>query len=100
MKYTVEISQAAGDDLAGITMQIAEVNPTAAIRVFYLLKERCGSLDQFPERGKSVASAGQGVRHVFAGKFIIRYRVNGNLVQILRIVDGRRNLPEIWNETT
>jgi plasmid stabilization system protein ParE len=126
VRYVVELSKAAKSDLIEITQQIALDNPSAALKLFNLVKVRCASLDQLPERGKQVffkarfdptgsklrdnllierrkitsqwfnelsnRSNGQSFRQVFVGNYIIRYQIVDKIVQIIRIVDGRRDL--------
>jgi toxin ParE1/3/4 len=92
----VELSKAAKSDLIEITQQIALDNPVAALKIFSSVKDRCASLNQLPERGKQVVFNGQTLRHVFVGNYIIRYQIKDKAVQIIRIVDGRRDQSAMW----
>lgn len=94
------MSRAAGEDLGEIIFTINEHNPAAATRLFYAIKERCASLTQFPESGKPVVNESENVRQLNFRMYVIRYQIVENKVQILRIVDGRRNLTDIWDEST
>jgi toxin ParE1/3/4 len=97
VRYVVELSKAAKSDLIEITQQIALDNPSAALKLFNLVKVRCASLDQLPERGKRVLFNGQSFRHVFVGNYIIRYQIVEKTVLVIRIVDGRRDQSEVWD---
>jgi plasmid stabilization system protein ParE len=59
VRYVVEISEAAKADLRTITQQIALENPSAALKVFHLIKDRCDALDLLPDRGKAIRFNGE-----------------------------------------
>ena len=98
MVHKVELSEVAKTELKAIVDHISESNPSAALRIFYLIRNRCASLDLLPDRGKAVMFEGQTFRHAFVKNYIIRYRVLEESVQILRIVDGRRDLSALWDD--
>jgi toxin ParE1/3/4 len=100
VRFRVVFSHAAKADLAAITHHIAIDSPAAALRLFGLIKDRCNSLDQLPDRGKPMVIDGKTLRHLFVEAYVIRYQVVATQVQIIRIADGRRNLAALWDNET
>jgi toxin ParE1/3/4 len=79
----------ARDDLRRIRDYIGAFNPTAARRLSLALVEAADSLVTFPERGRPL---GGGRRElVVVWPYVIRYRVSGPDVQILRIRHGAQH---------
>jgi toxin ParE1/3/4 len=87
----VRFSRQARADLRGIVESISVDSPAAARRFRRLLSERALSLQQFPERGARLQGH-PSARRLVVKPYLIVYRIDRNLVQILRIVHGRRDL--------
>jgi toxin ParE1/3/4 len=63
---------------------LAEFNPTAALRVAETLRDAGHSLEHFPHRGRSVP--GTNMRELVTSySYLIRYRISGDTVMILRV---------------
>jgi toxin ParE1/3/4 len=63
---------------------LAEFNPTAALRVAETLRDAGHSLEHFPRRGRSVP--GTNIRELVTSySYLIRYRISGDTVMILRV---------------
>lgn len=67
---------------------IARDNPTAARRMAELLFEAGASLHTFPQRGRLVP--GTTMRELIVRPYIVRYKVDGDRVQIVRVRHGAR----------
>ena len=81
-------AQAARRDLEGIRAYIGQFNPTAAARFAGRLVVAAASLAELAERGRSVAEGRRELAAVYP--YLIRYRVAGDVVFILRIRHGAR----------
>jgi toxin ParE1/3/4 len=87
----VRFSRQASADLHEILRTIALDNPTAARRFGRRLRERALSLSTHPQRGGPLEGH-ETARRLVVGPYLIVYRVGRELVQILQIVHGARDL--------
>ncbi|PLR20295.1 addiction module toxin RelE [Caulobacter zeae] len=77
-------------DLEGIRAYIGQVRPIAAQRLAIRLVTAVEALAQHPHRGRP---AGGDVRELVAiAPYIVRYRIKGGMVQIIRIKHGAKRL--------
>jgi toxin ParE1/3/4 len=88
----VYIRPSADYDLDDIYVWIAADDPAAAARFVERLVSAARSLGDFPERGRSRAELGQGLRSLTIGHYLILYRISPRQVEILRFVHGARDL--------
>jgi len=98
-KYVVNITQSAEDDLNEIIMYIARNNPQTAMKIMEKLKAKITTLDHFPDRGGYVpellARNIKEYRQITETPWKIIYKVNGETVNVLAIIDSRRNLQDL-----
>lgn len=73
-------------DLIGIRAYIGQFNPTAAARFVARLVEAADSLADFAERGRPRPQGGRELAAL--PPYLIRYRIAGDTVFILRIRHG------------
>ena len=74
-------------DLAAIQAHIRQFRPLAAQRMAQRLRKAAESLAEHPERGRP---AGMLRELAVIAPYLIRYRVAGDMVQIVRIKHGAR----------
>ena len=98
-KYDVKLYPEAYRNIDDIYAYISETlcEPGSAENVVSLIERTIWSLEVFPERGailKSNQLIGKGYRHVFAGNYIIIYRVIADTkeVRVLTVRYSRSNL--------
>ena len=62
------------------------------------VKSRCQMLKVFPRRGRRRLEFGDGIRAFSVPPFIVFYCLTNDEreVEILRVIDGRRNLPTVY----
>jgi toxin ParE1/3/4 len=84
VKWTV----AALSDLERVRIYIGHFNPTAARRMAERLVAAADSLADFPERGRPIGSGRREL--IIVHPYVIRYRVLGDQVLVLRIRHGRQ----------
>ncbi|NBI84484.1 type II toxin-antitoxin system RelE/ParE family toxin [Clostridiaceae bacterium] len=92
--YRVKIYPAAKRDLMDIIGYLNTLSSDAALRYYDLLTERIASLSHLPERcplPQDAALRAKGYRYLIVEKYLVFFVVSGDIVQIRRIVDGRRN---------
>jgi toxin ParE1/3/4 len=84
----VRLTASAVSDLVHIRDYIGKFNPAAASRIAARLIEAAESLEDFPEKGQA-ATRGRRVWPVVP-PYVIRYRIEGQTIWILRFRHGRR----------
>lgn len=98
-RYEVIWSDAAKRDLDGIVDYIAHDSVSNAVNVFNKIKGMCSDLYFYPSRGRVVPELRDyGVlwyRELVVKPWRIIYRVIGNRVFVLSVVDSRRNVEDI-----
>ena len=100
--YTVNISKSAQNDLKEIVKYIAKNNPRISLDVLKKIKDRINSLKKFPERGGYVQELLKhnikDYRQLIEPPWKIIYKIDINIVNILIIIDSRRNTQDILVE--
>jgi toxin ParE1/3/4 len=87
-----EISPRADADLDEIWTYIATDDPRAADRTEQALHEAMEQLARMPGMGHRRADAGEQYRFWRVGSYLIAYRVNAGVVQVVRVLHGARNV--------
>ena len=102
-EWSVRWSASARDDLLAITQYIADENPAAAIDILERLQARAESLARLPRRGRSIAGfadePGREYRELVETPWRILYWIAGSQVQVVAVVDGRRDVVSWLNDT-
>ncbi len=97
--YTVLLSRFAENDLLDLIGYFRDINPEFGRRLYDKIKAKILDLRAFPSRGKIVPELErQGIikyRQVLEGNYRIIYSLKNDIVQVLIIIDSRRNLEEI-----
>lgn len=79
------------DDLNEIVAYIAARNPAASAKVAAALYEAAAHLESHPRMGRSGRLRGTRELVVARFSFIVVYRVRRDRVEVLRVIDGRRD---------
>ncbi len=89
----VRWTTSAANDPYRIVQRIQKDNPTAATRVATIVYDECGSLRDFPRRGRKGRI--EGTRElIFPGMpYIVVYRIQEQIVELLRIYHGAQDWP-------
>ncbi len=93
-RYKVKIYPSAQQDLRDIVDYLNTLSPSAALRYYDKLTEEIASLSTMPERcprPRDLALAAKGYRYLIVENYLIFYVVSGGMVQIRRILYGRRD---------
>jgi toxin ParE1/3/4 len=100
MKKKIVWSQDASDDLIDIVTYIKEKSgKNIANEIYKRLLSHVEKIDIFPECGRVVPeliSIGVlDIREIIENPWRIFYRITSNEIQIISVIDGRRNIEEI-----
>ena len=98
-KFIVKITQNAENDLNEIMNYISQNNPRTALVIMERIISKIESLDQFPYRGGYVpellARNIKDFRKITETPWNIYYKINDNIVNVLAVIDSRRNFKDI-----
>jgi toxin ParE1/3/4 len=68
-----------------------------ADRIVRGIGEACHRLEEHPFSGRARDEIRAGLRSIVASPHIVFYRVNNDVAEIVRVLDGRRDLDEIFD---
>ncbi len=93
---TIRYTPEAMNDLRETKTYIRKVlkNPKAASRISRAILDSCARLKDHPELGMSLeAKTGYGsdLRYLICEKHIALYRIDGNVISVARILDGKQD---------
>ena len=98
-RFDVVLSRFAENDLKEIIAYFSDINPEYTRELYNKIKTKILELKTFPNRGKIVPELEkQGIikyRQILEGNYRIIYSIKNSNVNILIIIDSRRNLEEI-----
>ena len=94
----LRITIAASQDLDKISDHFLAQSIDAGDRFVTVFNQKCTHLARYPYIGKSYAHIRTGLRGLLLMNYIIFYRVIGDDVEILRVVNGYRNLQDVFPE--
>ena len=92
----VLLSPLAESDLQEIWLSIAAENRTAADRFLRPLTARIASLAEFPGIGSPRPELAPNARILVEGKYLVIYEPVERGVEVVRVLHGARNLPELF----
>jgi toxin ParE1/3/4 len=99
-KRPVIWSPEAQTDLAEIWSYYREAaSPQLADSRVRAIGEACLLLEEHPLAGRAREEIRPGLRSVLVSPHVVFYRVTNEIAQIVRILDGRRDIEEIFAET-
>lgn len=92
----IATSRRALEELRDIWRYIAEDSPDAADRVLMRIDQKLDVLRDFPKMGAKRDDIAPGVRMLIEGNYLLlyEYRANEGIVELVSVVDGRRDLTE------
>ena len=102
MSVEVRWTPQAREDLIEIYWLIGEDQPAAAERIFDAIEQRAVLLSEFPRMGMRRPEIRRSTRLLIEGSYLILYETHPDAdagivdaVEIVRIVDGRRDLQNL-----
>lgn len=98
-KYIVRWSNSAEGDLNEILEYIANDNIDKALEIFYRIKDESNNLYKHPTRGRIVPELLlhniDSYKEIIIFPWRIIYKIELNSVNVLTVIDGRRNVEDI-----
>ncbi len=91
----VEWKEQAEEDLIDIWSYIAQDNPQAADDLLDEIDIKASKLAASPYLGAAHPDIAPELRHSLVGRYLILYRVITDGIQVVRVVHGARNLPNL-----
>ena len=88
-------SKRAEQDIFEIGYYLGERNPFASEQLLSKIYKSCDNLQNFPFIGQQCDEISIGIRYLVIGNYLVFYKVNNQMVRILRILHSARHLPEI-----
>ncbi|MBB4200173.1 plasmid stabilization protein [Rhodoblastus sphagnicola] len=89
----VRYTHQAREDLLDIWSALAErASEAVADRIYDHIEEVCGLLKAHPQLGRARAEIHPDARAIVIERWLALYRVTGDSVQIVRVIDGARDL--------
>lgn len=85
-------------DLNEIADYFKSTNIEAGERFFREFNHKCQQIVAFPNSGKSYAEIKAGLRGVSFQGYVIFYRILEDGIEILRVLNGRRNFPNFFED--
>lgn len=85
----------AKSDLLDIWLHIASDSVTNADGMLSRIERVLERVAQFPYSGRERPEIATAVRSEVVGRYLLPYRVNGEQVQLLRVIDGSRDLSDL-----
>jgi toxin ParE1/3/4 len=86
-------------DIIGIGLELTRFGPRVAERTLDLIENRCEVIRQFPYGGEACAQFGERMRWYPAGNYVIFYLPDDDGIQVVRVLDGRRDLQRaFWRD--
>jgi toxin ParE1/3/4 len=83
-------------DLDRLSRYFLETNVDAGERLFKALNQQFYNLTQFPNIGKPYPHLHPNIRGLLVEKYIVFYRVTATQVEIIRVLDGRQDLTQLF----
>ena len=85
-------------DLEAILDELESKSLPAAERFAARVDRKCRALGHIPELGRARDEILPGLRSMPVGKYVLFYRLRGEVVEVLRILHGRRDLGRILRD--
>lgn len=96
MPLLVVFTRAARSDLVEIWTWIADDDPETADRFVGRLRDAALALGRTPGMGRGRDELAVGVRSFPVGRHVIFYRVESDAVQVLRVLNGYRDVDALF----
>ena len=91
-QYTTQ----AEEDILDIAAYISLDNPEAAHRFVARILRSCDRMSSTPQAGRLREDIGSNLRSFLVGKYLAFYRVVPGGIEVLRVLHGARDLPNLF----
>ena len=87
----------AHQDMDEIVEYISRDNPDAADQWLSLVHEKCSLLSKHPRIGRNRSDLRNGLRSFAIGNYVIFYTPARRSIEVVRVLHGARDLPELFS---
>jgi plasmid stabilization system protein ParE len=94
----VELSAFIESDLDAIAEHIALDNPIRAVSFIQEIRAKFRLISQHPLIYRLRPEIGEAARMALTGRYVILFRLAGDVIRIERVADGARDLPGVYEE--
>jgi toxin ParE1/3/4 len=99
MRYSLKVTALAKQDLREIWRGLAEFRGLKqADQQLGKIEKKFQLLTQFPRSGPSRDELKPGLRSYVVGEFVVFYRVGDVYIEVVRVLNGRRDLEHLLDE--
>jgi len=92
----IELSPYIESDLEAIAEWIAQDNPTRAVSFVREIREEFRKIGQSPLLYQLRSDIGEDARLAVVGRYVLLFRILGEVVRVERVVFGGRDLPRLF----
>jgi toxin ParE1/3/4 len=85
------------NDIHEIWCYTANDSEKRADAVYDGFEQKLQTLAEYPKMGRARQELGDNLRSVTFGKYVIFYRIKRNVVEIIRVLHGSRDLDGLFN---
>lgn len=96
----LEFSRFIEGDLDDIASFIAQDNPSRAVTFIQEIRAKFQHIQRNPTIYQLRSDIGETARLVTVGRYVILFRVMGEIVRVERVAYGGRDLPEVFEPST
>lgn len=93
---SIVFSAQAEEDLAAIVDYISADNPDAALNLLHEIKTKAFLYSTTPELGRKAGHLRAGLRYFIKGNYLVFYRFNKGVFEVVRVLHGAQNLPDLF----
>jgi addiction module RelE/StbE family toxin len=99
MNFSIFWTDTAQNDLFTLVEYLYQDSPQKAQSIFYTLRERVKSLNQFPQRGRIIPElADMGIlnyRELIIERWRLIYKINHDQIFVMALFDSRQNMEDV-----
>jgi toxin ParE1/3/4 len=90
----------AKDDLKGIGLYLAKESGSreVALRFLDVIARKCVLYSDGPELAEACPDLGQDIRRFPIGNYVVFYRPIAEGIEILRVLHGSQDIPNVWRK--
>jgi len=98
-KFEILWTEIAESDLSEVIEYIAQDSPDRALKILAKIKDKTSQLTHSPGRGRVIPEFKKfninSIRELIESPWRIFYKLEGNIIYILCVIDSRRNIEDI-----
>ena len=99
VRLPIILSPEADQDLLEIWDRLSQaISAAIADKQLREIERLCLAISDWPEYGRARDDVRQGLRSVPVGRYVVFYRPTKDAVEVVRVLDGRRDVEAIFSD--